>query len=228
MKNYATKIKRDFIVLTVALLTLGSSNAAWAKSHEQKTTGDKIKGGIDTSAQYLKKGVDKTGDAIEAVEVKFQEGKKKFGEKVEDLQTYVRKKYHEHAKFGGVSATDVTLNDHRLAAVVNPGESIEVKFNCTLSDEQLKDVKYHRLLIGYKARENAEVVVDLGRGFSIDKVSKVKVNLVAPSEPGFYKVRFRPLEGDIEGDALQQWKDVHGDEPSAKTTLGLIYVKKPK
>ena len=222
------KFKRHFIVLTVALLTLGSSNVAWAKSHDQKTTGDKIKSGIDTSAEYLKKGVEKTGDAFEAIEAKFQEGKKKFGEKVEDLQAYFHKKYHEQAKFGLVSVSDVKFNDHRFAAVVKPGEPIEVKFKCTLSDEQLRDIKYHSLLIGYKGRENAEVVVDLGRGFFISKESQECVNLVAPSDPGFYKIRFRPIEGYFEHNALQQWQDVNGEEPGHKATLGIIYVKKPK
>jgi len=226
MRNYTSKFKRNFIVLAVALLTLGSSNVAWAK--DQKTTGDKIKSGIDTSAEYLKKGVDKTGEAADAIEAKFKEGKKKFGEKVEDLQTYFRKKYHDHARFGGVSVTNVTLNDHRFAAVVNPGEPIVVKFKCTLSDEQLRDIKYHSLLIGYKGRENAEVVVDLGRGFFIEKESEKCFNLLAPSDPGFYKIRFRPIEGYIEHNALQKWSDLNGEEPGHKATLGIIYVKKPK
>jgi hypothetical protein len=225
MRDYTWKIKQGFIAVTLALLTLGSSNLAWAKSADQKNTENNIKSGIDATADSLKKGVDKAGDKIADAKESLKKGAKKFGEKVEDLQTYFRKKFHEQATFGPATVSDVTFNGHHLATVVKPGERIEGQLKCILDKDQHKDIKYHSLLIGFKGRENAETAVDIGRGIFIDKESKANFTLIAPSEPGFYKVRFRPINGYIEHDVLKRWKDEKGEEPNNTATIGLIYVK---
>lgn len=206
MKDYTWKAANSFIILTVALLTLGSSNLAWAKSKEKKQVEEKIKGGIDTAADTLKKGVEKTGD------------------KIEDIQTYFRKKFHEQTSSGPATVTDVKFNGHSLAAVVKPGERIEGKLKCSLNKDKIKDLKYHRLILGFKG-EGAQTSIGSGVGYFADKESKENFVLIAPSTPGLYKVRFRPVESYTEEEALKKWKDNNGQEPGKETTIGLIYVK---
>ncbi len=222
MKDYTRNFNKSFIVLTVALFTLGSSNLAWAKD---KGAEEKIKGGIDTAADALKKGVEKTGDAVESAKAGIKKGVAKMGEKVEDMQAYFRKKFHETATVGPATVSEVTFNGHHFAAVVKPGERIEGTLKCALDPAQKKDIKYHSLLIGLKGQDNAQSTVDIGRGIFIDDQSQGTFTLIAPTEPGFYKVRFRPIEGYIEHDVLTKWKDEKGKAPDSTATIGLIYVK---
>ncbi|HEX2579562.1 MAG TPA: hypothetical protein VHK67_04075 [Rhabdochlamydiaceae bacterium] len=220
MKYDTSKVKRS-VFLAMIVLSLGSSNLLLA----ERTTSDKIKGGIQTSADTLKKGVDKTKEIAENTKEGVKKGAKKFGEKVEDLQTYFRKKFHEQATVGHATVSDVTFNGHSMAAIVKPGERIEGQLKCTLDKEQLKNIKYHCLLIGFKGREKAETAVDIGRGIFVDQDSRAGFTLIAPSEPGFYKVRFKPMEGYIEHDMLNKWKDPNGTLPNSSSTIGLIYVR---
>lgn len=216
----AMKIKQSIVFLAVVLLTLGSFPSLFAKN-----TGDKIKDGIDTGAETLKHGVDKTGEITENTKVHVKKGIKKFGEKVEDLQAYFQKKIHEQATVDSTTVSDVTFNGHSMATIVKPGERIEGHLKCSLDKDQLKSVKYHCLLIGFKGQEQAETSVDIGRGIFIDQESHANFTLIAPSEPGFYKVRFRPMEGYIEHDILNKWKDEKGAAPNSSSTIGLIYVR---
>jgi len=218
MKDYTLKVKRG-IFLAMVVFSLGSSTLLQAQ-----TTGDKIKSGIDTSAENLKKGVDKTGEIAENTKENVKKGIKKFGEKVEDLQTYFRKKFHEQTTVGPATVSDVTFNDHRMVAIVKPGERIEGHLKCILDKDQLKNIKYHCLLIGFKGQEKAETAIDIGRGI-IDQESKENFTLIAPSKPGFYKVRFKPIDGYIEYDILNKWKDPKGALPNSSSTIGLIYVR---
>jgi hypothetical protein len=213
-------MKQGLVFVTVLSLALSSSNLLFAKS-----TSDKIKGGIETAADTLKEGVDKTGEIAENTKDNVKKGIKKFGEKIEDIQTYFRQKFHEEATVGSATVSDVTFNGHQMATVVNPGERIEGKLKCSLDEDQLKNIKYHCLLIGFKGREQAETSVDIGRGIFIDQESQASFTLIAPSEPGFYKVRFRPIEGYIEHDVLNKWKDEKGAAPNSASTIGLIYVR---
>jgi hypothetical protein len=220
MKHYTWTMKQGLVFLTVGLVTLGSTTSAFAKS-----TSDKIKGGIDTTAEALKKGVDKTGDALDDAKAGVKKGAKKFGEKVEDLQTYFRKKFHDQVTVESTTLSEVTFNGHHMAAVVKPGERIEGQFKCTFNKDEIKDVKYHSMLIGFKGREKAETSVDIGRGILINEENQASFTLIAPSEPGFYKVRFRPITGYFGGDVLNEWKDKNGAAPNSESTIGLIYVR---
>src|SRR5665213_136762 len=113
MKDYTFKAKQGLVSLTMVLLVLGSSNPLFAKS-----TSEKIKSGIDASAETLKEGVDKTGEIAEKTETGVKKGIKKMGEKVEDMQTYFRQKFHEQATFHHATVSDVTFNGHHMATVV--------------------------------------------------------------------------------------------------------------
>lgn len=218
MKDYTLKIQRS-VFLAMAVFSLGSSNLLLAQ-----TTGEKVKSGIDASAQKLKEGVDKTGEIAQNTKESVKKGIKKFGEKVEDLQTYFRKKFHEQTTVGPATVSDVTFNGHHMAAIVKPGERIEGHLKCMLDKDQLKNIKYHCLLIGFKGQEKAETAVDIGR-ILIDQESKENFTLIAPSKPGFYKVRFKPIDGYIEHDILNKWKGPKGELPNSESTIGLIYVR---
>jgi len=260
MKNYTFTVKRGIVFLTVGLIALGSSNLVYAKSAEHK-----IKDGIDTTAEALKTGVEKTSETIDdakdatkdaAHSVKkgveagvekagdkiddakdaikdaqhkakkaLKKGIKKFGEKVEDIQIYFRKTFQEQVTVGPATLSEVTFNGTHMATIVHPGERIEGHLKYSMNKEQLKDVKYHSLIIGFKGREQAEAAVDIGRGIFLDPEAEASFTLIAPSEPGFYKVRFRPIDGYIGNDALNKWKDEAGTPPDKSTTIGLIYVK---
>ncbi len=220
MKNYIWTTKQRLVFLTMILVSLGSTSPAFAKS-----AGDKIKGGIDTTADALKKGVDKTGETFDDAKTGVKKGIKKFGEKVEDLQTYFRKKFHEQVTVDPTTVSDVTFNGHHMATIVKPGERIDGQFKCSFNKDQIRDLRYHSVLIGFKGREQAETVVDMGRGFFLDQENEAAFTLIAPSEPGFYKVRFRPVNGYIEHDVLKKWKDENGAVPDSTSTIGLIYVK---
>jgi hypothetical protein len=220
MKNYTLKIKQGPVFLTVILLALGSYNSIYAKS-----AGDTIKSGIETTADALKKGVDKTGETIDDAKAGIKKGIHKFGEKVEDLQAYFSQKFHEQSTFGPATVSDVTFNGQHMATIVKPGEHIEGHLKCTLDKDQLQNIKYHSLLIGFKGREQAETAVDIGRGIFINQESEANFTLIAPNEPGFYKVRFRPIDGYIEHDVLNKWKDEKGAAPHNTATIGLIYVR---
>ncbi|MBS0648082.1 MAG: hypothetical protein JSS10_02520 [Verrucomicrobia bacterium] len=206
MKNYTWKAANSFIILTVALLTLGSSNLAWAKSPAKKKTEEKIKGGIDTAADTLKKGVEKAGDTIE------------------DMQTYFRKKFHEQVTSGPATVTDVKFNGHSFAAIVRPGERIEGELKCTVDKDKMKGLTYHRLIIGFKG-VGAQTSIGAGRGIIGMNDSLEKFALIAPSKPGLYKVRFRTVEGPSEEEALKKWKDCNCQEPGKQETIGLVYVR---
>jgi hypothetical protein len=49
--------------------------------------------------------------------------------------------------------------------------------------------------------------------------------LIAPTEPGFYEVRFRTVNRVFEADAFQDWTDANGQEPDGSTTIGIVWVK---
>jgi hypothetical protein len=201
-----TKTVKGLVTVTLALLALTAPNSAYAEEGKQKSVESKIKDGIDTAAGTLKKGVEKCGD------------------KLEDVQNYFRKKFHETTTAGPATVTDVKFNGYHLAAVVKPGERIEGELKCTLDKSKVQDMRYHRLIIGFKD-QGAQTSVSNGVGYFTDKESKDKFVLIAPSEPGLYKVRYRPVESYTEGEALKKWRDDKGSEPNSDTTIGLIYVK---
>lgn len=204
MRNRTLRTTQGLIIFGAALALLATPALECANAN--LTTEDKIKEGIDSAACTLKKGVEKCGD------------------KIEDVQNYFRKQFHETVVIGPATVTDVKFNGHHLAAVVKPGERIEGELKCHLDKDKIKDIKYHRLIIGFEGA-GAQTSIVNGVGYLAEKDSKGKFVLIAPSEPGLYKVRFRPVESYSEGDALKKWYDENGLEPGGETTMGLIYVK---
>jgi len=70
--NNKLRAVKGLVTIAVALAALGSPNLAYAKSPEKKEAESKIKDGIDTAANALKKGVEKCGDKIEDVQNYFR------------------------------------------------------------------------------------------------------------------------------------------------------------
>jgi hypothetical protein len=204
----SVEIVKGLAIVTVAVLALSAPSSVYAnaKEREHKPVESKIKDGIDTTAHALKKGTEKCGD------------------KLEDVQNYFRNKFHETTTIGPAVVSDVKFNGHHLVAIVKPGERIEGELKCVLDKSKIQDLRYHRLIIGFKDL-GAQTSVSNGFGYFADKESKDKFVLIAPSQPGLYKVRYRPVETYTESEGLKKWRDDEGREPNSDTTIGLIYVK---
>ncbi len=202
----SAQIVKGLVVATMALLGLSAPSCTYAKEATQKPVESKIKDGIDTAAHTLKKGVEKCGD------------------KLEDIQNYCRKKFQETTTVGSATVTNVTFNGHHLATIVKPSERIEGELKCILDKSKIQDMRYHRLIIGFKG-QGAQTSVSNGVGYFADRESKDKFVLIAPSQPGLYKVRYRPVESYTEGEALKKWRDDKDREPNSDATIGLIYVR---
>ncbi len=197
--------RKNWIVVSLALLTIVSSNSAWANAE------DKIKSGIDSAADTLKKGVDKAGD------------------KIEDIQKYFdsynwKGVFERTAVSGPTTVKNIHLNGHHRAIVVKPGERIEGMMKCKLDKQQTKDLRYHRILIGFKGL-GPQTSIGQGVGYLAGNESKEEFVLIAPAKPGFYEIRFNPVEGYTEHEAMKKWTDDKGHEPDGTTTIGLVYVK---
>jgi hypothetical protein len=209
MKNYKLKAVKSFAILAVALFTLASSNVAYAKSSESK-----IKEAIDNASEKLKAGVEKCGDKIEDVQNYFHNY---------DWKGVIQEK----ATFGSATVTGMKFNGHHRAVVVKPGERIEGELKVVLDPNQIKDIKYHRLVIGFKD-VGAQTAFGVGGGFGYlvsDKEHKEEFTLIAPAQPGLYQVRFRAVESLTETEALKKWTDDNGSQPDGTATIGFVWVK---
>lgn len=202
MKTF--KDSKKWIVFLVTALSVVSSNVAWA------TTAD-IKEKINEAADALKGGVDKCGDKIEDIQQYLQS---------HDFKGVIK----DHVSSGPATVSAVTLNGHKRAIVVKPGERIEGKLKYKLDKDRCKDIQYHRILLGLKD-VGPQTTVGIGIGFLADKENEETFTLIAPEKPGVYQIRFRSVENYTETEALKHWKDEHGNEPSVKKTVGIVVVK---
>ncbi len=202
MKN--TKIRSLFILLT-ALFCVVSFNTGWAKKMD-----DKIKDAIDDVADFLKKGVDSLGDNLTAI------------------QSYLDN-YHwkgivqDHAASGAASLKHLQLNGHRRAVVVRPGERIEGIVQCNIDSSKCSSLSLYRIVLGIKGQGAQTTIgneLGIGAGESLERFT-----LIAPTEPGFYQIRFRLVESLFESSALDAWVDHKGEEPDGTSTVGVILVK---
>ncbi len=204
MKLNIFKDSKKSMIFLVTVLSVMSSNLAWA------TTAD-VKEKINEAADALKKGVDKCGD------------------KMEDIQQYLHNHdfkgvIKDYVSSGPATVFGVTLNGHKRAIVVKPGERIEGTLKYKLDTDRCKDIKYHRLLLGFKD-VGPQTTVGVGIGFLADKENEGNFTLIAPQKPGVYQIRFRSVENYTETEAVKHWKDEHGNEPSLRKTVGIVVVK---
>ena len=200
MKN--AKIKSLAVLLTA--LSIANFNTGWTN------TGDRVKDAIDSVAKTLKKEVDKLGENKEAIQ--------------NYLNNYDWKGIvQDHASSDPVTLKHLKMNGQSKAVAVLPGEKIDCEVRCDLDREKCSAFSLYRVVMGIKG-EGAQTTIgnELGivAGESVERFS-----LHAPSQPGFYEVRFKVVKSLRENKAIESWKDDHGKEPKASTTVGIIFVK---
>src|SRR5690348_6823196 len=89
-----------------------------------KSGRDKVKGTIDQVADGLKKGADKCGDKLDALQ--------KYAENY-DWKGLIQ----GEANSGAVTLSDLRLNGHHRVVVVHPGDSIDGDVVCFLNPDKV-------------------------------------------------------------------------------------------
>jgi len=195
-------------VVTTCLTALGGiayTNTGWTRSVESR-----VKEWSDEAVEALKKAVDKLGDDCQAIQ--------------EHLNNYSWKGIIEDKAISGpVTLKHLELNDYSRAIVVKPGEKIEAEVKCNIDSEQCSLWGLYRIVIGIKG-EGPQTTIGNELGVIAGK-SREKFTLIAPDKAGIYQVRFRPINACFKSKAFEGWKDDEGNEPDAKTTIGIIIVK---
>lgn len=202
MKNIKLRSLRFAFAVLLGLI---ACTRVWAGSFE-----DRIQEKIDRSVKELKEKINRLGEDREAI----QDYLNKY-----DWKGIIQDK----AYADGVTLKNLKLNGHRRVTVVRPGELIEASVICDLDRKQCSAVKLYRVVIGLKG-EGAQTTIGNELGMVAGE-SCENFRLSAPSKPGIYQVRFRLVESYREGKALKNWEDKEGNEPDARTTIGLLAVK---
>lgn len=195
-------------VVTTCLTALGGItyvNTGWTKSIENK-----IKEWNEEGLEALKKGIDKLGNDLNAIQ--------------DYLNDYAWKGLiQDKATAGPVTLKHLELNDYSRAVVVKRGEKIEAEVKCYIDPEQCSLFSLYRIVVGLKG-EGPQATIGNEMGLVAGK-SREKFTLKAPERPGVYQIRFRPVTTCFKSRAFEGWKDDEGNEPGAKTTIGIIIVK---
>ncbi len=189
----------------IALLGLAHPNAGWAKSVEET-----VKGWIENGGEALKRGTDDLGQDFAVLQ--------------EYLDHYNWKGLIEDkATSGPATLKHLELNEHSRVIVVKPGEKIKAEVKCLLDSEKCSAFGLYRIVVGIND-VGPQAVVGHELGLAAGK-TREKFTLTAPTEPGMYEIRFRPVEALLKTTALDAWTDEAGNQPDGKTTIGIIFVK---
>ncbi len=154
---------------------------------------------------------------------------KKGIEQASDAQDYLDSYNWKHLLekkpySNAITITEIKFNGHPCGVVVKPGEKIEGKLRFELDRKECRDMRYHRIILGFKDL-GAQTSIGAGLGFFAHKDGKEKFELTAPKEPGLYQVRFRHVQAFSEDDALAKWVDSKKRQPYSRTTLGFVLVR---
>ncbi len=206
-------MKNFLFYLSASLLTVFSVlNMGYVCSPlEAKSFESKVKSKIDDIADSLKEDVDKLGNNVQKIQ--------------EYLDHYSYKgMIQDQVSYGPVTLSHMVLNNRGKAVVVKPGERIQGTVECDLHKEKCSSLHFYRVVLGF-ANEGAQTTVCNSLGTAGSKTLE-KFNLIAPTVPGIYEIRFRPVESFIESTALKEWYNKEGNQPSAETTVGVVVVNK--
>lgn len=235
MNSTLTERVKKVLILALALSSATASNYAWADSSKKienakkhvKEAAKETKEAAKDTAQAAKEA---SSEAAEKMKTAYENFKKNTAENYDKLKERVQNYnwkgvFQEKATVGPTTIKDITLNGHHRAAVVKPGERINVEMIALLDKSQVKDFQYHRVLVGFKGFDHPETSFGQGVGYLAGTESKEEFAIIAPREPGFYEIRFRPVEGYRESKAKEHWLDSSLHEPDARSTIGVILVK---
>lgn len=227
------RIKKG-LILGVALSSTMAMSMAWASSDKKmedakkhmKEAAKETKEAAKDTAGAAKEAASEASDKMKAAYENFKkytaDNYDKFRERVQNYNW--KGIFQEKATVGPTTIKDITLNGHHRAVVVKPGERINVEMIAQLDKSQVKDFQYHRVLVGFKG-VGPQKAIGQGIGYLAGTESKEEFALIAPSETGFYEIRFRPVEGYREGEAKKHWLDSNQNEPDASSTIGVVLVK---
>lgn len=171
---------------------------------------------------------DKTKDLIEDAAESFKRTIDTFGENFQTIQNYLdsyrfKGLIQDEATFGAVTLKHMKLNGHDKAVVVKPGERISAHVECNLDKHKCAAFRMYRVLVGIKG-EGAQIAIGNELGVAAtDSIEKFE--LVAPSAPGLYQIRFKLVKSLFKEPAMHYWLDEQGKEPDGSTTIGVIFVK---
>lgn len=194
---------KSFVPLFIFLFCMAP--LGWAGKIE-----DKLKNGFDKAGKSLKDKITKLQEDYPAIQ--------------RYLDEYSWKGIVEDKAHSGVAIlSNLTLNGHRKAIVVKSGDQIAGEVNCFLDRNRCVPLRFYRVVIGIKG-QGAQTTICNYFGVAAGETME-KFVLTAPTLPGIYEIRFRVVEHLLESNALEAWFDPKGNEPDAKTTIGLLAVK---
>lgn len=189
----------------VTAFGLTCSSSAWAKS-----TGDKIKDAVEEASHSIQKGIDELGDDFEAIQ--------------NYLNDYSWKGLiQDKATSDHVTLKHLELNNNARVVVVKPEERIDATVQLNLHKNEVSMTSLYRIVIGIKDI-GPQTTIGNEFGFLAGK-SLESFTMYAPAKKGIYEIRFRAVDSLSQDKAMKAWHDEEGNEPDARTTIGLIVVK---
>jgi hypothetical protein len=129
----------------------------------------------------------------------------------------------DEATSGVVTLSDLSLNGHGRITTVKAGEMVQGTVNCTFDRDLCDKLALYRIVIGIHEMGPLTTIYN---GFCLlTGKSTEQFSFQAPATSGFYQIRFRVSESFEEKEALDDWKDRDGNEPSSSTVIGILVVK---
>ncbi len=199
------------ILLCALALGIVPLSSMWAgHSHHHHHPKEEAKQAIDEWTEALKRGVDKVGDNIAALQ--------------DYLNHYSWKGIvQDEASSGAATLKHMQLNGHSRVVAVRPGERIYGQVLCQLNSKECSPLGVYRVVLGF-AGIGGQTTIGNELGATAGE-SLEKFDLIAPKEPGIYQIRFRLVRDVFASGALQAWVDEAGNEPSAAQTVGIVVVR---
>ncbi len=124
--------------------------------------------------------------------------------------------------YGPIVVSDVHINNQEKLLFVRPNEKIKGSLNYKIDASKLDSMHLYHLVIGMT---NVGAQDCITHSFGLwNSSGHSHFTLTAPSEPGFYQVRFCYFEGLTCQAARNAWNSRNGD-PSSSATLAVIIVQ---
>lgn len=142
--------------------------------------------------------------------------------RVSQLEQKVNLLSMEQVVYGPITVSHIHLGNDKHFTTVQPGQTIECKFEYQLDSSQQDFLSKYYLLVGIDGVACETCVTHL-RGIW-DSKGTGNFNLTAPLAEGDYEVRIAYRPADSCEEAINSW-NVLGIEPSSCATIGIIKVR---
>ena len=191
--------KGNFVLATALIISHGISGIAWGNNF-----GDKV----EQFAEQLSDKLDQASESFNNNVIQKVIGQ--VGDNTTALQDYF-----DHYQWQGIieneatcemaTLSGLTLEGHSRFIIAMPGQEINAQVKCALDKEKCSYLSMYRVLLGFKG-QGVQTAIASSFG-ALAGESEEKFVLHAPSEPGLYEIRFKPVKGFLESDALKKWND---------------------